>query len=165
MHLAIDLDVRDLQQTDLDALAWSGGDEHRRTLAGVVEAGWRGEAQAVVAELPTGVVVAMGALDLARSPEWGWVWLLAVRPEWQGLGIGTALIGELEARATASGLPAVRIAAEHDNPRAAALYRRLGYRQVDSVVESWPDDTGRRYVTVSGVFERRPGNAAAGGGR
>ena len=165
MLVAIDLDVRDLQQTDLDALEWSGGPAHRRTLVDVVEATWRGDAEAVVAELPTGVVVAMGALDLARSDEWGWLWLLAVRPEWQRLGIGTALIGELEARAAASGLPAVRLAAEHDNPGAAALYRRLGYRQVDTVVESWPDDAGRRVVTVSAVFERRLGNGAEGRGR
>ncbi len=159
MHLGIDLDVRDLQQTDLDALEWSGGAAHRRTLAGVVEATWRGDAEAVVAELPTGVVVAMGALDVARSTEWAWLWLLAVHPDWQRLGLGTALVRELEARAAASGLPAVRLAAEHDNPGAASLYRRLGYRQVDSVVESWPDDAGRRYVTVSSVFERRLGGA------
>ncbi|HEX2856785.1 MAG TPA: GNAT family N-acetyltransferase [Propionibacteriaceae bacterium] len=157
MHLGIDLDVRDLQQTDLDALEWSGGAAHRRTLGGVVEATWRGDAEAVVAELPTGVVVAMGALDLARSTDWAWLWLLAVRPDWQRLGLGTALVGVLEARAAASGLPAVRLAAEHDNPGAASLYRRLGYRQVGSTVESWPDDAGRRYVTVSSVFERRLG--------
>ena len=156
MHLGIELELRDLQQADLDRLDWSGGPAHQRTLVDLLEATWRGAAEAVVAELPTGVLVAMGALDLSRSDEWGWLWLLAVRPEWQRLGIGTALVADLELRAAASGLSTVRLAAEHDNPGAAVLYRRLGYRQLGSIVESWPDDTGRRYVTVSALLEHRP---------
>lgn len=159
MRFSFDLDLRDLQQADLDRLEWSGGPAHQRSLDAVLRATWEGHAEAVVAELPTGVIVAMGALDLTRGHDWAWIWLLAVRPEWQGLGIGTAIVAELEARAAAAGFAAVRLGVEHDNPRAGALYRRLGYREVASIVESWPDDAGRIHVTVSAVAEHRPASA------
>jgi ribosomal protein S18 acetylase RimI-like enzyme len=48
-----------------------------------------------------------------------------------------------------------RIDAEHDNPRAAALYRRLGYRQVGTVLDTWPVADGRTYVTICAVMTKR----------
>jgi len=43
---------------------------------------------------------------------------------------------------------------EHDNPRAAALYWRLGYRETGTVLDSWPVAGGRTYVTICTVMTK-----------
>ena len=55
---------------------------------------------------------------------------ISLLPEHRGLGLGTALLGELLAEGEARELP-VTIHVEFNNP-ALALYRRLGFRHVDS---------------------------------
>jgi ribosomal protein S18 acetylase RimI-like enzyme len=80
--------------------------------------------------------------------------MIAVHDTLQSLGIGTALIDALERRAEDAGCVRARMSVEHDNPRALALYRRLGYADVGSEVESWPVTGDRTYVTVSTVVER-----------
>ncbi len=52
---------------------------------------------------------------------------LQVLPGWRGCGVGGALIGALEARAERLGASRVEIGAAVSNPRARALYERLGY--------------------------------------
>ena len=79
--------------------------------------------------------------------------MLSVHETFQGLGIGTLLIRNLEERVRERGVRAVRLTVEHDNPRAAALYRRLGYREVGDAIETWPVTGDRTYVTVCTVLE------------
>ncbi len=55
---------------------------------------------------------------------------IALVPEHRGAGLGGALVGELLAEGARSGLP-VSIHVEYNNP-ALRLYRRLGFRHVDS---------------------------------
>ena len=51
----------------------------------------------------------------------------------RGQGLGTAFIGELERIAAQAGYAQLYLAVDPvDNPRACALYRRLGYRQLQS---------------------------------
>src|ERR1022692_3556307 len=50
-------------------------------------------------------------------------------------GIGTAIIGAAEALARERGRSQIGLGVDDDNPRAAALYLRLGYQE-----------TGRRYL-------------------
>ena len=52
-------------------------------------------------------------------------------------GIGTALIRDAELRAAERHLPYVGLGVADDNPRAAALYARLGYRPVVSYLDRW----------------------------
>lgn len=69
----------------------------------------------------------------------------------RSLGIGTILIRALEDRCRLRGLDATRLAVETDNPRARALYERLGDETLDEATEGWeqPDHTGStsRYET------------------
>lgn len=53
---------------------------------------------------------------------------------WQGRGIGAALIGWLQKDAVAAGADAIALQVLHTNPRAVALYRRLGFADAASLV-------------------------------
>jgi ribosomal protein S18 acetylase RimI-like enzyme len=55
---------------------------------------------------------------------------VAVVPEMQRRGIGTALIRSAEAVAAEHGYEAVQLGVEDSNPGARRLYERLGYRPV-----------------------------------
>lgn len=142
MQLSLDVEFRDLQQVDLAGLRWSGGRAHQRALRDFLERSWTGEVDAVVAELSTGVLVAHGFVDFVRFGDAGHVQTLAVRDDWQGLGLGTLMVRELEQRACGRELSASTLTVELDNPRARALYQRLGYRVQGPSIERWPLDDG-----------------------
>jgi ribosomal protein S18 acetylase RimI-like enzyme len=105
--------------------------------------------------VPNGCLVGFGAVDLRRSSDSGTLWMLSVRDSWQSLGVGTRLIRTLEERILAGGRDVAIITVEHDNPRAAALYRRLGYVEAGSELDSWSIGRNRTYVTVCSVLRRR----------
>jgi ribosomal protein S18 acetylase RimI-like enzyme len=146
--------VRDLEAEDLSDLDWSGGSEHVHAVAEALTAAYADEMVLLVVALPNGRLVGSGAADLRRFDDAGLLMMLSVHETFQGMGIGTLLVTELEQRLRARGLSTARIGVEHDNPRAAALYRRLGYREVGATVESWPVSGARTYVTVTAVLER-----------
>lgn len=52
---------------------------------------------------------------------------LAVAPDWRSRGLGTALIEALAAEARARGYARLRLDVADQNPRARALYERLGF--------------------------------------
>jgi len=156
------LTVRDLEPTDLGDLDWSGGSEHVRVVAQYLQASYADEMAVLVVALANGRLVATGAVDFRPDPAAGELTTLAVHEHLQSLGLGTRLVTALEKRVRARGRDTARLTVEHDNPRARALYRRLGYREVGSRVESWPVAGGRTYVTTTAVLERdltrpRPG--------
>ena len=152
--VAIEVVFRNLEPSDLSDLDWSGGVEHLTAIAEVLPLMVADEVDYLVGELPNGRLVAAGGADLRLSSEAGMLWQLAVHPLLQGLGIGTALVAALEARLRARGRTEARLSVEHDNPDAARLYRRLGYQECGSAVESWPVAGGRRYVTVTTVLRK-----------
>lgn len=57
---------------------------------------------------------------------------IAVRAEWRGRGIGTALLEALIAAAASRGLRALSLSVDRDNP-ASRLYKRLGFVSVGGV--------------------------------
>jgi ribosomal protein S18 acetylase RimI-like enzyme len=151
----LDLTVRDLEAEDLGDLDWSGEAEHVTAVAEALMASYAGQVALLAVVLPNGRLVATGGVDFRVSAGAGTLWMLSVHETFQGLGIGTTLIGALEDRIRQAGLRTARMTVEHDNPRAAALYRRLGYVEVGSALESWPVTGGRTYVTVTTVLQRR----------
>ena len=152
MQLA--LTVRDLDAEDLADLEWSGGAEHVHAVAEALTAAYQDEVLLLAVALGNGRLVAMGAADLRPYPGAGLLWMLSVHETFQNLGVGTRLVGELEERLRGRGLATARLGVEHDNPRAARLYRRLGYREVGATLDSWPVAGGRTYVTVTTLLER-----------
>ena len=67
-----------------------------------------------------------GRLRVVRTREFVEVAGIQLLPAHQGHGIGTHLIEQLVVEAHQAGLPA-RAAVQPDNPRARALYERLGF--------------------------------------
>lgn len=71
-----------------------------------------------------------GEVSIEERPTEIYLGRIAILPAWQGRGIGTSIVRSLLDRAAASG-KAVVLEVLHENPRAAALYERLGFEQTD----------------------------------
>ena len=61
---------------------------------------------------------------------------IQILPRFQGHGIGTAIIENLQGEAAAAGLP-VDLEVEKDNPNARRLYERLGFVHVGETAEEY----------------------------
>lgn len=142
------LRFRDLEAVDLTDLDWSGGPEHLRAVAEAIQAAYAGDVELRVAHLENGRLVALGGVDFRPDPEAGWLWMLAVDERFQCLGVGTRLVRELERATLRRGRTVARLTVELDNPRAAALYQRLGYREQGPALDWWPVAGGRTYVAA-----------------
>lgn len=71
----------------------------------------------------------MGGYDGHR----GWLYYLAVHPDWWQQKIGTLLVKEIENRITEYGCPKINLMVRTGNRKVLAFYRALGY-EVDEVV-------------------------------
>ena len=71
-----------------------------------------------------------GRLRVVRAPDHHELAGIQLLPAHQGHGIGTHLVEQFLVEARRAGVPA-RISVEKDNPRARALYERLGFAPVD----------------------------------
>ena len=143
--------VDDLRAEDLGHLDWSGSKAHLRSVAKQLERMADGEAEYLVARGPDGTPVAKAGIDYGVARWRGVIWQVVVRDELQGLGLGTRLLEEAEARIRARGCRLAVLSVEVDNPRAQALYERLGYRGVGTRETGWeadgPDGTVAWYTT------------------
>ena len=78
----------------------------------------------LVAESEGNIVgTVMGGYDGHR----GWVYSLAVLPQYRRRGIGTALVRELETRLSARGCLKVNLQVRASNASVVAFYEHLGY--------------------------------------
>lgn len=152
-QLSLAYRVRDLRPDDLTELDWSGGPTHIDALARAVQRSYAGEVAVLVITVG-GRAVAVGAVDFTRRTGAGELTMLSVHEWWQSLGLGTILIRALEERVRSVELSRATIGVEHDNPRAEALYRRLGYHRIGAELDGWPTGPGRSYATVSFILER-----------
>jgi ribosomal protein S18 acetylase RimI-like enzyme len=140
--------VDDLRVKDLGRLGWSGSATHIRSVAEALERVSSGEVEYLVVRAPSGAPVAKGGIDYVKVAEAGTLWQLATHPRLQGLGLGTLLIGGAEDRIRARGFRWVSLGVEDHNPRARALYERLGYRACGREQASWEqEDANGRLVT------------------
>ncbi|MFD1887521.1 GNAT family N-acetyltransferase [Paenibacillus wenxiniae] len=80
-----------------------------------------------------------GIVPEARADEY-YLDSVAVHPSFQGQGLGTLLIREFEQQALRLGHHKVLLIVDVDNPRAKALYERLGYKP-----DGWLEIGGHAY--------------------
>src|SRR5258708_23833445 len=70
----------------------------------------------------------LGYAQLTLWPRTGEISDLIVAQDWRNQGLGTAMIEYLIEKARAWPMPQVELGVALNNPRAVALYRRLGFR-------------------------------------
>ncbi|WP_406143916.1 GNAT family N-acetyltransferase [Streptomyces sp. NBC_01012] len=158
INVELKLYARDLAQEDLPSCGWSGSEHH---VAGVAEQLKRvrlGEVDYLAVCPPTGIPVAKGGVDYRVKEGVGTLWQLAVHPALQSCGIGTFLVGAAEQRIRDRGLWRAELGVEESNPRARALYERLGYVAFDRQPDSWderaPDGSLRRHETMCTLMRK-----------
>jgi len=157
-EVVIPLTVRDLTVEDLPSCAWSGSATHLTSIAKALERARRGEVDYLAVCPPSGLPVGLCAIDYAKTPGAGTLWMLEVHGALHSCGIGTILIQAAEQRIRARGLDRAELAVEEVNPRARALYERLGYVAYGSEPDSWdeqaPDGSLVRYETTCTLLRK-----------
>jgi len=160
-RIVLPLTVRDITHADLPGCAWAGSARYLAELAGTLERAARGEVDYLAVCPPSGLPVALGGIDYVKIPGAGVLWQLAVHGALQSCGIGTILIGAAELRIRARGLHRAELGVEENNPRARALYERLGYVAYGSAPDSWDEDASDgsvvRYETVCTLMRKELG--------
>jgi ribosomal protein S18 acetylase RimI-like enzyme len=158
-EVVVPLTVRDLTREDLPSCAWSGSASHLASVARALDRVDRGEVDYLAVCPPSGLPVATGGIDYAVTEGAGTLWQLGVHPALRSCGIGTILVRAAEQRIRARGLRRAELGVEEDNPRARALYERLGYVAYGSKPEAWdvdaPDGSITRYETVCILMGRQ----------
>jgi ribosomal protein S18 acetylase RimI-like enzyme len=150
LAIRLGVTIRPAVAADLTDLEWYGHLRHLRPhIATVLERRERDETELLVA-VANGFPVGRLGIDFARRPGKALLWSFAVIPNLQSLGIGTALIHAAEAVASERGVTTVEIDVGKDNPRAQALYERLGYAVVGEEQGTWSyvDDAGNKVVVI-----------------
>ncbi len=89
----------------------------------------------VVLAVTAGETIGWGARDSRehpgdRSRGWDYISDIWIDPQWQGKGVGSALIGELLARMRVENLGVASIETDVSNDAALSLYRKLGFTEV-----------------------------------
>ena len=157
-EVVIPLLIRDLTPEDLPSCAWWVSAWDRARLATTLERARRGEVEYLAVCPPAGLPVALGGVDYMLIPGAGTLWQLAVHGALQSCGIGTLLIEAAEQRIRARGLHRAELGVEECNPRARALYERLGYVAYGRKPEAWDeqaeDGSVRRYETVCTLMRK-----------
>lgn len=144
--------VRALLPQDVAACTWSGSATHLRHVRRELTRAASGEVDYLAVCTPMDMPVAIGGIDYEVAEEAGTLWQLAVLPALQSCGLGTLLVRAAEQRIRHRGLRRAELAVEEDNPRARALYERLGYVAYDRKPDAWdvegPDGSIRRHQTM-----------------
>lgn len=131
------LRLDDLTEDDLSSLGWSGTPSHLVSVRRALDRVASGGVEYLVVRAPDGHPIAKAGIDYAANPGAGTLWQMATAHELQGRGIGTHLISVAESRIRERGLSVARLDAEDNNPRARALYERLGYRETGRRSAAW----------------------------
>lgn len=78
--------------------------------------------------------VPVGSVMVGHDSHRGWLYYLAVQPEQQGRGIGTALFDAAECWLRTRSVPKLQLMVRRDNAAALAFYDRIGLEQQEVVV-------------------------------
>ena len=131
------LRVDDLTAGDLSRIAWSGSSRHVQAVTEVLDRVSLGETEYLTVRAPDGRPVTIGGINYTEAPGVGTIFQLSTHQQLQGFGLGTRLLAAAEERIHQRGVKVARLGVEDDNPRARALYERLGYQDSGRRPASW----------------------------
>ncbi|MFF6888010.1 GNAT family N-acetyltransferase [Streptomyces sp. NPDC012421] len=158
INVVLKLSARDLVRGDLASIGWSGSEYHLAVVARQLERARSGEVDYLAVCPATDIPVAKGGVDYRVKEGVGTLWQLAVHPALRSCGIGTFLVEAAEQRIRNRGLRQAELGVEDGNPRARALYERLGYVAFDRQPDAWDeraaDGSSRRYETVCTLMRK-----------
>ncbi|WP_330278484.1 GNAT family N-acetyltransferase [Streptomyces sp. NBC_00056] len=158
INVVLKLSARDFAHADLASCGWSGSEHHLAGVATQLERARLGEVDYLAVCPATDIPVAKGGIDYQVKEGVGTLWQLAVHPALQSCGIGTFLVEAAERRIQNRGLRQAELGVEESNPRARALYERLGYAAFDRQPDSWDeqaqDGSLRRYETMCTLMRK-----------
>lgn len=142
-----------LKDVTEESLGWSGGPAHLDYVADAVKASEQGETDMIAGRSQSGLIICYGGADYRTEDDAAKLWMLIVREELRGRGIGTQLFNALESKAL-SKVNRVFLHVETHNDGAKRLYERLGYVVERTDTESWYelDVEGERYLYEAEVF-------------
>lgn len=150
--------IRHLGEEDLPALEWDGVFSHfRRVYADAYYRALKGLSVLWVADLPAvGIIgqvfiqLSCQRLELADGDQRAYLYSFRIKPAYQNAGLGTRMMRVVEEDLISRGFRAVTLNVAKDNPRARALYERLGYRVIDHEPGIWSyfDHLGQRQTMV-----------------
>jgi ribosomal protein S18 acetylase RimI-like enzyme len=86
----------------------------------------------LVARDGSGAVIA--SVMVGHDGHRGWIYYVAVLPDWRGGGLGRALMDAAESWLARHGLPKAQLMIRDTNLAVRAFYERLGYQAVPRVV-------------------------------
>jgi ribosomal protein S18 acetylase RimI-like enzyme len=156
--IVVPLTIRDLTAQDLPSCTWLGSAPYLADVASALERAQRGEADYLAVCTPSDLPVALGGVDFTKVPGAGRLQHLEVHAALRSCGIGTLLIQAAEQRIRAHGLHRAELKVEERNPRACALYERLGYTAYGREPASWDteaaDGSLARYETVCTLMRK-----------
>jgi GNAT superfamily N-acetyltransferase len=156
--IELSLTVRGIREDDLEGLAWLGSPLHVASMAEQMRKDPAGGKDFLAVFLPTGCSVGKAEVSYGTQPDTGEIGSMVVREAWQSLGIGTFLIEAAEQRIRDHGMHRAALDVEEGNPRARALYERLGYVAYDRRPDAWdqqaPDGTVYRYKTTCALMRK-----------
>jgi ribosomal protein S18 acetylase RimI-like enzyme len=140
--------VDDLTVDDLPDIIWSGGETHVESVAKELAKVASGEVEYLAVRAPNGKPIAKGCISYTEHEGAGTLTQLATVGGLQGLGVGSKMIAVAESRIRRRGLNIAMMGVEDNNPRARALYERLGYRSAGREKESWieTDQQGKKFL-------------------
>ncbi len=142
-----------LDEVTESSLGWSGGAAHIEYVADAVKRSQLGETDMIAGRNSINEVICYGGADYSTEVGSAKLWMLIVREELRGQGIGTKLFEALETAAL-SRVDRVFLHVETHNEGAKRLYERIGYIVEKSDTESWYelDAEGERYLYEAEVF-------------
>lgn len=163
------MSIRDLRAEDLRSCTWAGSNTHLEYMARALDRVAAGEVDYLAIGPPSDPPMAIGGVDYTARAAAGTLWQLTVHPAWRSRGLGTLLVRATEQRIRARGLQWAELSVEEDNPRARALYERLGYvayaREPDTWLQETQDGSTVRYETMCTLMRRDLHEPSAAPGR